>query len=154
MEAIFKSFDELGPYCKTHKIKLCLENTGGAPELVCQVSDAICKRYDKDFLGLCFDTGHANMHCKENCLIYAQRYNDRLYMIHAHDNHGEADEHLLPFTGGFDWEGFAQVLARSPYTFPILLESQTKEEDDTEWLKRAFDAGSRLTAMVEKHRNG
>jgi sugar phosphate isomerase/epimerase len=152
---VFKSFDELEPYCKTHKIRLCIENTGGTPAICCSVFDILCKRYDKDFFGLCLDTGHANIHCKENCLVYAERYNDRLFMIHVHDNQGEKDEHILPFAGTFDWEGFAKVLARSPYTLPILVESSTKEEgDDTAWLEKAFEAGNRISAMVEKHRLG
>jgi sugar phosphate isomerase/epimerase len=152
---VFKSFDELEPYCKTHKIRLCIENTGNTPAICCYVFDILCKRYDKDFLGLCFDTGHAFIHCKENCLVYAERYNDRLFMIHAHDNQGEKDEHIIPFEGGFDWEGFARVLARSPYALPILMEPSTKEEgDDTAWLEKAFEAGSRFSAMVEEHRNG
>ena len=150
---VFKSLDELEPYCVTRGVKLCLENSGGSPALCNPVYDILYKRYSGDFLGLCFDTGHANS-CRDNCLEYAQRYNDRLFMIHVDDNHAESDEHTLPFEGVFDWEGFAPVLARSPYKFPILLEPiyREKEQDDTAWLKKAFELGNRFAAMVEKHR--
>ncbi|MCL2831969.1 MAG: sugar phosphate isomerase/epimerase [Treponema sp.] len=153
LRPVFRSFDELEAYCKTRGIKICLENTGGTIAECSAVFDAIFKRYSGDYMGLCFDTGHAYMQCRENCLEYAQRYNDRLFMIHCADNHGESDEHLIPFEGGFDWEAFAPVLAQSPYELPILLESMNNaKEDDTLWLKRAYDAGSRFSAMVEKYR--
>ena len=153
LRPVYSSFDELEPYCKNRHIKLCLENGGGPVDINCLVYDALHKRYSKEFLGLCFDTGHGNLHCKENCLEYAQRYNERLYLIHIHDNHAEGDKHIIPFEGTFNWEGFAPVLARSPYQFPILIESSCKEEgDDTAWLKKAFEAGTRFAAMVEKYR--
>ena len=150
----FKTFDELEPYCKTRNIRICIENCG-APALFNRIFDTLFQRYDKDYMGLCLDTGHAYHDCKENCLEYAERYNDRLFMIHGDDNHGTGDDHLLPFDGGFDWEGFAPLLARSPYKFPINIEVSIEKyqgEDDSVWLKKAFEAGSRFSAMVEKYR--
>ena len=149
-----KSFDELESYCKALKIRICVENGYDAPPVHTHyMYDTLFGRYDPDYMGLCFDTGHANKMCKENCLEYAEYYNDRLFMIHIHDNHGENDEHLLPFTGSFDWEGFAPLLARSPYRPPILIESMCKEAgDDSPWLEKALMAGSRFSAMVQKYR--
>ena len=150
-----KSFDELEPYCKTRHIKICIENaTTPPPAHSRHMFDTLFEKYDENYMGLCFDTGHALMTCRENCLEYAERYNDRLFMIHTHDNHVETDEHLIPFEGGFDWEGFAPVLARSPYRFPVLLESlNRKAEDDSLWLEKAFIAGNRFLAMVQKYRS-
>jgi sugar phosphate isomerase/epimerase len=148
---VFRFFDELEGYCRTHHIKLCIENGGGTAAQCIPVYDTLYGRYPADFLGLCFDTGHAYRHCKDDLLAYPRRYKDRLFMIHANDNYGgEPDEHNIPFEGGFDWEGFAPILAQSAYRFPLLLELLYHEEgDDTAWLKKAFDAGNRLAAMVE-----
>ena len=150
-----RSFDELEPYCRTRHIKICIENELAAPPAhSIRMFDTLFARYDRSYMGLCFDTGHALITCKENCLGFAERYNERLFMIHIHDNQGKDDEHLIPFEGGFDWEGFAPVLARSPYSFPILLESAFRVDgDDSGWLKKAFETGSRFSAMVEKHRS-
>jgi sugar phosphate isomerase/epimerase len=154
LQPAIRSFDELEPYCKAHKIKLCIEQPYGNTDLCYRIFDTICERYDKDYLGMCFDTGHAFKHCKEKCLDYAIRYIDRLSMIHIHDNRGERDEHDLPFSGGFDWEGFAPIVARSPYTLPILVESFfRKEGDDTPWLEKALELGNRFSAMVERYRS-
>ena len=153
LQPVYRSFDELEPYCETRHIRICLENCDAPVVINRRLFDSIYGRYGKDYMGLCFDTGHAFIHCKANCLEYAERYNDRLFLIHIHDNHGEKDEHLIPSEGGFDWEGFAPLLARSSYSLPVLMEPQTNEEGDAVfWLKKAFDTGSRFSAMVEKYR--
>ncbi|MCL2472048.1 MAG: sugar phosphate isomerase/epimerase [Treponema sp.] len=148
-----KSFDELESYCTSRRIRVCVENGIIPPAHTRYMFDTLFSRYNNDYMGLCFDTGHANIMCGENRLEFAERYNDRLFMIHIHDNKGKEDEHLLPFTGSFDWEGFAPVLARSPYRFPLLVESSYREAgDDTAWLEKAFLAGSRFTTMTQKYR--
>jgi sugar phosphate isomerase/epimerase len=150
----FKTFDELEYYCKLRHIRLCLENCNLPPEYTYYQFDTLFERYDADYMGLCFDTGHGNIACKYNCLDYAERYKERLFIIHIHDNHGEKDEHIIPFDGTFNWEGFAEILASSPYEFPILMEPSLKDDSDEKtWLARAFAAGSRLHQMVMKNRN-
>ena len=151
---VLKSFDELESYCKTRRIRICVENLFEIPAVqMCGLYDILFEHYDADYMGLCFDTGHANMVCKENCLEYAERYTDRLFMIHVHDNDGKGDQHLIPFTASFNWEGFAEVLARSPYSFPVCLESTVgKAGDEQLWLKKAFEEGNRLSEMVRKYR--
>ena len=152
---VLKSFDEMEPYCRTRRIKICMENLPESlPEHSCYMYDLLFNRYDEGFMGLCLDTGHALITCKDDCLMFAKRYNDRLFMIHAHDNNGEKDEHLIPFEGGFDWEGFAPLLARSPYQPPVLIESALKGDgNESLWLKKAFEEGSRFSKMAEKLRN-
>jgi sugar phosphate isomerase/epimerase len=152
---VMKSFDELEGYCKTRHIRICIENDNETPAVhTYYMYDTLFIRYSGDYMGLCFDTGHAAMICKDNCLEYAEHYKDRLFMIHIHDNHGIHDEHLIPFEGCFDWEGFAPVLARSSYNMPILMECSLRDEgDDSVWLEKAFMAGSRFSAMVQKYKD-
>jgi sugar phosphate isomerase/epimerase len=151
---VLRSFDELEPYCKTRRVRICVENLFDNPTVhMRDAFDILFERYDADFMGLCFDTGHANVSCKENILEFAERYNNRLFMIHVHDNNGEGDQHHLPFTGSFNWEGFAALLARSPYSFPVNLELVIgKAEDEQSWLKKALEEGNRLSEMVQKER--
>ena len=149
-----KSFDELESYCKTRNIRICIENESPAPQAHSRrMFEILFERYDKDYMGICFDTGHANIACRENNLDFAERFNDRIFICHIHDNRKDSDIHLLPFEGNFDWEGFAKILARSPCKFPIVMESIMWETgDDKPWLENAFESGSRFTAMVQKYR--
>jgi sugar phosphate isomerase/epimerase len=149
-----KSFDELEPYCTTRRIRVCVENDNAYPPPHSRyMYDTLFGRYGGDYMGLCFDTGHGNTACKENSLEYAECYRDRLFMVHIHDNHGQEDEHLLPFEADFNWEGFARVLAQSPYEFPVVMEPSFRGTgDDTAWLNKALEAGNRFSDMVQRHR--
>ena len=149
------SFNELEPYCKDRGIRICIENAFEiAPADSRYIFDTLFKTYDSEFMGLCFDTGHALMACKENALEYAERYNDRIFMIHLHDNHGEHDEHLIPFEARFNWDAFAPILARSPYSLPAVIESIYKGNgNEQDWLQKARVAGSRFSEMIQKYQN-
>jgi sugar phosphate isomerase/epimerase len=73
-----------------------------------------------------------------------------MYMVHMHDNHGQSDEHLIPFRGTFDWPAFAKVLAGSPYKPPYLLEINKHGESDAEFFKAALAAGEKLRGMLDR----
>ena len=47
---------------------------------------------------------------------------DRVATTHVHDNHGEKDEHLLPYEGAIDWDALLGALAAAPQALPIVLE--------------------------------
>ncbi|MGD0305490.1 MAG: sugar phosphate isomerase/epimerase, partial [Candidatus Acidiferrales bacterium] len=46
---------------------------------------------------------------------------DRIVTAHIHDNHGEKDEHLLPYTGTIDWKAALGDIAGTD-TIPLVLE--------------------------------
>ncbi len=164
---VFKSFDELEGKCKQKRIRICVENMIGTPN-VYQIEqfDKLFERYDSDFLGLCFDTGHGLITGNGNSLEIAQRYKDRLYMMHMDDNHGlqgeecwedakkmcTCDEHLNPFMGNVDWEGFAKIVAASPYQLPVVMEVSKRTREEKEFLEESLLTGKRFTEMVLKYR--
>jgi sugar phosphate isomerase/epimerase len=47
---------------------------------------------------------------------------ERIAAVHVHDNHGEKDEHLLPFEGGIDWAQTIRDFRSAGGQFPILFE--------------------------------
>ena len=156
IRCMLRSFDELEDYCKTLCVRICIENLNFSSLTGHHLFKILFDRYDCDYMGLCFDTGHALMSCKNNFLEYAETYNDRLFMIHVHDNYGETDDHLIPFDGNFDWDGFAPVLARSPCKYPLLIESSCKSYpnpvDEKSWLEKTYLAGCRFSEMADKFR--
>ena len=78
---------------------------------------------DPDHVGVCYDFGHANLtggfHRRNLNAI-----GKRLKAIHVQDNHGQADEHLLPFFGSIDWEDAMRGLAESGYGGDLTFEIQ------------------------------
>ncbi len=73
-------------------------------------------------VGVCYDFGHANLtggfHRKDLNAI-----GKRLKATHVQDNHGAADEHLMPLYGTTDWEdamaGLADIGYEGDLTFEI-----------------------------------
>jgi len=47
--------------------------------------------------------------------------------VHLHDNHGEKDEHLLPYEGSIHWESAIPLLKSAPNGgLPVVLELKEK----------------------------
>ena len=83
---------------------------------------ALCDAFSDPLIGVCYDFGHANLtggfHRKNLNLL-----GSRLKAVHVQDNHGEKDEHLLPFFGSIDWReamaGLADIRYPGALTFEI-----------------------------------
>jgi len=86
------------------------------PRLLRGIVEAI----DHPNLGFCLDTGHANLVGSVDAAMEA--FAGRIKHVHIHDNHGAADEHLLPSFGSIAWEGFVDRLVETGYTGPLTLE--------------------------------
>ncbi len=165
-EQSFKSFDELKIWCLENNMKIAVENMICTPkEYQFEQFDKLFERYSFDFMGFAFDSGHGALMC-EDTIEFARRYQDRLIALHLHDNQGLdlskdedpdtatlfSDNHAIPFTGIMDWEGLTEVIAKSPYELPLNLElvmfEEPTEENQRAYLKRALEAGDKLTEMV------
>lgn len=129
---VFKSFDELEPYAKAAGVRVAIEN------LICTPAhhqedefDRLFARYDSDFMGFCFDSGHATLQCRDNYYHFLDKYNDRLYATHLQDNDSISedladndtevllhDAHRVPFDGVLDWDKMAQYVAKAPLDLP------------------------------------
>ena len=72
----------------------------------------------------CYDFGHANLGGHD---FHRQNLNiigSRLHAIHVQDNHGVADEHLMPFHGNIDWAEAMAGLADIGYDGDLTYEIQ------------------------------
>lgn len=143
-----RSLDGLLPVARKLGVRIAIEN--GKYELI----DRLLGEYDAGYLGVCYDAGHGNV--RRGGLDWAGKVSDRILAVHLHDNNGEKDEHSIPFTGSIDWGRLAQIFASSSYQGPMNLECVKRESfigTESELLARAFEAGGRLTAMVEEARS-
>jgi sugar phosphate isomerase/epimerase len=71
----------------------------------------------------CLDVGHA--HIGGGIGVALESMRERVVTAHIHDNHGEKDEHLLPFDGTIDWPA---TLAALPPETPLTLELRAPEQ--------------------------
>lgn len=87
---------------------------------LCDLADAFS---DPEHVGICYDFGHAHLtggFHRENL----NRIGKRLKATHVADNHGKADEHLMPFYGTIDWAQAMAGLRDIAYTGELTYEIQ------------------------------
>ena len=121
--------DSIAPMAKEMGITICIENlydnVGGhlvegpccdvrkAAERIDRMND----RYRAEVLGFCFDTGHANI-VGLDFENFITSLDNRLKVLHIHDNDGSKDLHQIPFTfaktrenkSSTDWDSFTRGL--------------------------------------------
>jgi sugar phosphate isomerase/epimerase len=71
-------------------------------------------------LGICLDTGHRHRHGDVAAAIY--QAGRALSTLHIHDNHGQRDEHLLPYDGTIAWPSVVRALRDIGHTGVFLYE--------------------------------
>lgn len=107
-------------------IILALENLppkylGHTPEELLALLDGT----DRSTVGVCFDSGHANLsgHFAE----FASAMLPLAVTTHLHDNNGGTDEHLFPGDGSIDWPAFASTYRILECKASIMLECKPPE---------------------------
>ncbi len=118
-EAAFNSLEHLVIFAKHRGVTIALENTPDELGSPASLQEFIKETHLKD-LRLCIDTGHAHMESGVRESFEIMR--DLLVTTHVHDNHGEKDEHLLPYDGTIDWDALLGLFAGAPHPLPIVLE--------------------------------
>jgi sugar phosphate isomerase/epimerase len=138
IDAAFNSLEHLVIFAKERGVTIALENTPnelGSPESL----DHLIKETHLRDLKFCFDIGHAHM--EEGVEKSFEVMRDRIVTAHIHDNHGDKDEHLLPFEGTIDWDAALQAFAAMPQPPDLVLElkEQAGGKPSLDKVREAFD---------------
>ena len=104
---------------------MAVENTGHRSGYGLHIIEWFLDHYPPEFVGWCFDSGHANL-AGNAARLYA--FGDRLIALHLHDNLGEKDDHQPPFFGTVDWKATLGFIRGSGYTKPINFEITHRTE--------------------------
>jgi len=106
-------------------VRVALENLEEPdPELMIDLVD----RVDHEYLGLCLDTGHANIFSDLKFSQWVERMGRRLMHIHIHDNNGDVDSHLPIGAGNIDFKDLFDAVRRIVPQAAVSLEVQEKPE--------------------------
>jgi sugar phosphate isomerase/epimerase len=79
-----------------------------------------------------FDVGHANLAdgpAEDRLQNSFAPMKELVASVHLHDNHGDKDEHLLPYEGSIDWGAAIPLLKSAPHgdgALPVVLELKEK----------------------------
>jgi sugar phosphate isomerase/epimerase len=152
-DAAFSSLEHLMLHAKHVGVTICLENTTsemGAPEYLRSFLD------ETRLTGIRFnfDIGHAHLADGPEDQRMAKAFEpmkDLIASAHVHDNHGEKDEHLLPYEGTIDWLPTVKLL-RSVPTSPLPFTLELKEKpapDNTSLSDQLASAAKSLNRLEE-----
>ena len=140
----------------THNGRQIIEGTCSIPEEAVEYIDTLNAKAGRECFGLCLDTGHLNLLGK-NQGNYIRALGSRIKALHVHDNMGDDDSHLAPYTGNIIWkdviQGLKDIGYRENFNFETFRQV-TLERVDPEmvpiWLKAIHDMGVVFTKMLEQ----
>ena len=135
-------YRQLIPAAREYGVKICLENLfvqikGRCFEGPCADVEEAVWYIDKlnaeagfEAFSFCLDVGHANLYAR-NLKEYIKALGHRLGIMHIHDNDGQTDLHMLPYSyvrnNGkdhiIDWDGFIAGLREIGYRGNICFET-------------------------------
>ncbi|MDE6133877.1 MAG: sugar phosphate isomerase/epimerase [Oscillospiraceae bacterium] len=128
-------------------VKIAFENLGNVQNL-----ELVMKTFQSPNVGFCYDSCHHINYAPQYDLL--EKYGNRLYTLHLHDNGGINNQHQLPFDGNIDWETVVKKISITGYKGATSLEPMNWDYEDisiNEFLKRAFKKAKKLDDM-RKHK--
>ena len=136
---------------KENDVRVAFENI----ELV-EYLEYIIKNINRSNLGICFDVGHCHLFCDGN--INIELFNNKVFIIHLHDNYKEIDDHNLPFDGTVNWEKAIRQINDMNYNGYIVIESGYNDYYSNmsleEYYKCAYDRGIQLIELFSFYKDG
>ena len=138
LDAAFSSLEHLVVFAKARGVTIAIENTPGELTSPMTIQHFITDTHLHD-LRLCFDIGHA--HIEGGVDVSFETMRSRVVTTHLHDNHGEKDEHLMPYDGTIDWDAALGAISGAEGPLPIVLElkEQSANHPAPDEMCAAFD---------------
>jgi sugar phosphate isomerase/epimerase len=130
-----RSFAEIAEFAGHNDVRVAIENL--PPEFLCdniedtqRILNGVRRIINcRDSIGICLDTGHANL---SNILPeYIAAFGKDIITMHVHDNDGyrggnrskaEDDKHNIPGSGKIDWKDVFKKIYESGYDNVLMLE--------------------------------
>jgi len=121
--SLARSIVSLATPCAAYGVALLIETltrqSNGYTSTLDHIIAAV-DHVDSPWIGICVDTNHINTCEPLNPAI--RRAGSRVKECHCNDNHGETEEHLLPFDGTIDWHAFGRALLDIHFDGALILE--------------------------------
>lgn len=129
-------------------VKIAVENTRRADNVL-----FILSAIQSDYLGLCYDSSHANLYSDKGEALLT-RFGHRLLATHLSDNDGLEDKHWLPRNGQLDWQCWAKWFPSATYQGNLTLEIYPTEEEmkkgPAAFIVKAFQKLSWVRSQLEE----
>jgi sugar phosphate isomerase/epimerase len=152
-DAAFSSLEHLILHARHAGVSICVENTTsemGDPSYL----RAFVDETRLTGLRFNFDIGHAHLSDfpeDERIEKSFSPLRELVSSVHLHDNHGEKDEHLLPYDGTIDWPAAVKIFQLAPQTsLPMVLELKEKTGPEAPSASEQLQAARKSMDRFEK----
>ena len=100
-------------------------------------------------LGVCLDTGHANLSGDIRTVV--QKLSGHIRMLHVADNNGKSDDHLPPGKGNINWPGLIKNLLDALFKGALIMElSGDRGTTEDALLQEAVQARQYIRDIIRK----
>jgi sugar phosphate isomerase/epimerase len=140
-EAAHRSIEELAALAARHGVGVALEVIPNALSSAAALAHLIEEQIEGADLGVCLDYGHAHLMGDLGEAIEA--LSGHIWTTHVHDNRGQRDDHLVPFSGSIDWDAAMMETQKIGYEGPLMFEVGDTG-DPVDVLRRTVKARERL----------
>ena len=134
-------------YAKDKNIKIAFENTKIKGYL-----EYIIDNIKESNVGICYDSGHCHLHFNDEFKF--DKFKNKIFAVHLHDNDKSDDLHLMPFDGTIDWKETMYNLKKENFDGYITLESVYRYNylklTPLEFYKKSYDIANKLAKMYEE----
>lgn len=141
---------EIVDYAKKLNVKIAFENTKIKGYL-----EYVLDHIKDENVGICFDAGHCHVHFQDN--FDFNRFKDRIFAVHLHDNDQSDDLHLIPFEGTINWKNYIKALKENHYDGPVTLELCYRyhylEVTPLEFYQKGYQVAETLAKMFDTESN-
>ncbi len=153
---LFHTLDAIQPYCIEKGVKIAVENLFRASATTYHtLFQRLFERYDDQFLGVCFDSGHWEI-VEPGGVSILQQFGTRLIATHIHDNFSATDDHLLPHDGRIKWDIVLGAIASTHYQAPLNFETPYDSYglSEASFYERAYGVAASLENQIATLRSG
>jgi sugar phosphate isomerase/epimerase len=119
---------ELAKFAADYGVRIGIENMPAFWLAFCVnpgEAQAMIQAVNQENTGLTLDVGHANLLGAEAIEEFITTINDKIFLIHIHDNEGKRDQHLVIGEGTIDFPQLFSLLMQGNIKVPCSLESHS-----------------------------
>jgi sugar phosphate isomerase/epimerase len=118
--AAARSAEEICRLAEPLGVRVALEVIPNALSTPAALVALVERDLEATFAGICMDFGHAFLGGDVPDAVETAA--EHLIATHVHDNHGRADEHLVPYFGAIDWDAALVTMQKIGYEGTYMLE--------------------------------
>ena len=128
-------------YAKKVNVRFSFENIF---EKDTRLLEKLLEITESSITGICLDAGHHNVFSKKPIIEYFQKFNEKIFELHIHDNDGTFDWHKAVGDGNIDFKNIFKLAFR--YCPEAII---TLEPHDKETLFKSLENTKRILECVE-----